>query len=619
MWSIIRRVPAPRVIMNLLATAALATAVLSVIVSRASALPASSAPVTGYDISFPQCGGPYPSGQDFGIVGVNDGLPGTLNPCFGPSSQYQSELYWAVETSAGPQPTASLYVNTDDPGDVYPNGTLVPDWPSSGSTPYGDCTATTVTTSGGPAPAGANSQACAWMYGAEQANEDLSWLSQAASAIDAQAPPIPVSGSAGAYPWWLDVETANLWQPGSSGQAMNVAVLEGMVAALNAAGASSVGVYSADYDWSVITGGVTSGPLGSLAAWVPGAGSLAAAEANCSEPSFNGGPVALAQWTQTYDGDVVCGSSTAVSSVTPLPTQIYGTDAIGTSIAISQQEFPNPGSASAVVLARSDFFSDALAGGPLAAAVHGPLLITPGASQSSTLDPRVQAEIQRVLPQGGTVYILGGPLAISPNVDLTLEGLGYKVVREAGSDEYATAVDIAEALGNPKTIFLATGLNFYDALSSVPAAIEEGAAILLTDGSTQAPETAAYLGEHPGDTVYAIGGPEAAYGADPSAIPVYGQDLFGTAAAVATRFFPNAAMYGAATDADFPDALGGGVFMATGGRLGPMLLVDPGSATLAPSVAAYLGTLAPNTPGFVFGGPLAVPGPVLSALQAAVG
>jgi hypothetical protein len=305
-------------------------------------------------------------------------------------------------------------------------------------------------------------------------------------------------------------------------------------------------------------------------------------------------------------------------SATPLPLQIYGQDPIGTSIAISQTEYPTAGSASAVVLARSDFFSDALAGGPLAAAVHGPMLLTEGAPVSASLDPSTQTEIQRVLPAGGTVYILGGDLALSPNIDTTLGNLGYNVVREAGTDEYATAVDIAQQLGNPSTIFEATGLSFYDALSAVPAAIEDHAAILLTDGSTQAPETATYLAQYPGDVRYAIGGPLAAYGADPTATPVYGQDLFSTSAAVATQFFPNATIYGAATAADFPDALGGGVFMATGGRMGPLLLVNQ-SAPLPVEITPYLASLAVGTQGYVFGGPLAVGADVLAALQAAVG
>ena len=589
-------------------------------VAPTSAATQSGSVETGNDISFPQCGSTFPVGQVFGIVGLNDGLPNTLNPCLGPSSSYtQSELYWAVSSSTGStlQPKASLYVNTSDPGDLF-NGSLVTDWPSSGTTPYGACTTMMVTTSTGPATAGANSTACAWEYGQQLTSQDVSWVSAAAAAINGQSPPVPVPTAASAYPWWLDVETSNTWQQGSSGEAMNVALLQGMVSDLTTAGATSIGVYATSEQWNDITGGTPSGTasLSGLDDWVPGAGTLGGAEADCGSGSFTEGTVVLAQWTSDIDNDVVC--STVPIPSAPLPVQIYGTDAIGTSIATSQQEFPTSGSAQAVVLARSDFFSDALAGGPLAAAVDGPLLITPGASISSTLDPRVQVEIERVLPVGDPVYVLGGDLALGPDIDTTLQSLGYRVVREAGVDEYATAVDIAQQLGNPSTIFEATGLSFYDALSAVPAAIEDHAAILLTDGSTQAPETAAYLAQFPGDTRCAIGGSLAAAGADPTATAVFGQDLYGTSAAVASRFFPAASIFGAATAADFPDALGGGVFMATDGRSGPLLLVNQ-SAPLPDEITPYLASLEPSAQGYVFGGPLAVGADVLAALQAAVG
>ncbi len=295
--------------------------------------------------------------------------------------------------------------------------------------------------------------------------------------------------------------------------------------------------------------------------------------------------------------------------------RIYGTDAIETSIAISQAELPISGSAKAVVLARSDFFSDALAGGPLAAKVGGPLLITPGAPLSSSLDSRVQSEIERVLPAGGTVYILGGPLALSTDVDGALEGLGYVTRRIAGADEYATAVDVAEQLGDPSTIFEATGLDFPDALSAVPAAIATGGAILLTDGTAQAPATASYLAAHPNDTRYAIGGPLAAYGADPTATPVYGEDLYATSAAVASTFFAAATKFGVATGVDFPDALSGGVFMGAQATRGPMLLVQP-SGSLPPSVAGYLSGVASTlAQGYLFGGPLVVGADVISELE----
>jgi subtilisin family serine protease len=299
-------------------------------------------------------------------------------------------------------------------------------------------------------------------------------------------------------------------------------------------------------------------------------------------------------------------------------TRIFGNDAVDTAIATSRAGFRGTDSAGAVVLARSDFFADALAGGPLAAARGGPLLIQPGAALTSALDSRVSTEIQRVLPAGATVYILGGPIALSPSIDGTIAALGYHVTRIQGDDQFATAVAIAEELGNPSTIFEATGLGFADALSAVPAAIQLHAAIVLTDGTNQAPATADYLAAHPASTRYAIGGPLAAAGADPAATAVWGADLFDTSAAVAARFFPRVVTFGVATGLNFPDALAGGVFTVAAGLSGPVLLVRT-HAPLPGAIAAYLGSSAAGAFGAVFGGPLAIGDDALFFLALVVG
>jgi hypothetical protein len=265
---------------------------------------------TGNDLSYPQCGTAFPASPAFGIVGVNGGLANDLNPCLGTSGSYQqSELYWAnaAPTGAPSQPKASLYLNTADPGDIY-NGMPIADWPTSGSTPDGNCTTTTVTTSKGTFTVGANSTACAWQYGYSKAAQDAMWLSAAASAIADQSPPVTVSGAASAYPWWLDVETANTWQGGASGQAMNVADLQGMIAALQQAGATMVGAYSTSSQWKTITGGITasSGSLVGIPDWIPGARTLSGARSNCGLASFTSGKVSLTQWSGRPDNDYAC-------------------------------------------------------------------------------------------------------------------------------------------------------------------------------------------------------------------------------------------------------------------------------------------------------------------------
>ncbi|WP_276981986.1 hypothetical protein [Ferrimicrobium acidiphilum] len=270
----------------------------------------SGSTTTGFDLSYPQCGSSFPSTTAFGIVGVNGGLANDLNPCLGPSSSYsQSELYWAVATSIGgtAQPKASLYVNTADPGNVY-NGTPITDWPTTGTTPYGSCTTTTVTTTNGTYYVGENSQACAWQYGYNKATQDAAWLTSAANAIDGQNPPTIVPTSPGSYPWWLDVETANTWQSDTTGQAMNVADLQGMVAALKVSSVAAVGAYSTSSQWNAITGGTTSasGSLWQIPNWIPGARTLRGAISNCKQTSFTGGTVSVTQWVSRLDGDYSC-------------------------------------------------------------------------------------------------------------------------------------------------------------------------------------------------------------------------------------------------------------------------------------------------------------------------
>jgi len=300
------------------------------------------------------------------------------------------------------------------------------------------------------------------------------------------------------------------------------------------------------------------------------------------------------------------GAAAPVVAAAPV-TRVAGTDRIATAVAVSQDSFP-AGNAGAVVLARGDDYPDALVGGPLAAAKNAPLLLTEG----STLPAATASEIKRVLPAGGTVYVLGGTSAVPATVASQLTSLGYSVVRYSGADRYATAVAVAKALGTPATVLLATGTNFPDALAAGPAAAHVHGAILLTNGSTVPTETAAYLaGAH---TTYAIGGPAAA--AVPSATAIVGTDRYATAAAVATKFFPSSTVVGVATGAGFPDALAGGAQLALIGA--PLLL---SSQTSVPtSTSTYLnadhGAL---TNVYVYGGTEVLGTSIVGQLTAAFG
>jgi len=288
--------------------------------------------------------------------------------------------------------------------------------------------------------------------------------------------------------------------------------------------------------------------------------------------------------------------------------RIAGADRIATSVAASQTGFPTAHSAAAVVLARSDTFADALAGTPLAVGKHGPLLLTGSASLSSA----TSAEIQRVLAPGATVYVLGGISAVTPAVANAVAALGHPVVRISGPDRFATAAQVAAALGNPNIVFEADGTNFPDALSAGSAAAEAGGVVLLTAGSGQSGPTAAYLAAHPSAKRYAIGGPAAH--ADASAQAFVGSDRFATSVLVAQAFFPKPAAIGLASGLAFPDALSGGSVAAM--NHGPVVLV-PSSGTLPSSVASYLGTAeASATVAWLFGGTSSVGAGIFNAAAA---
>jgi len=244
--------------------------------------------VTGNDISYPQCGKVYPTGQDFGIVGVNGGIASTTNPCL------SSQLSWA-NTSAGlgALGKVQLYVNTGNPGGLntvtWPKNNIDP-LGNTAPNPYGECD-------------NSNSQSCAWQYGWNRAVDDV----QNRFIPAAQASGLPTDPSF--YHWWLDVETTNSWDSGSDdAYKRNESDLEAMVAYLHSIGIQ-VGIYSTSYQWRQIVKNIPQeSNLNGLNSWLPGASDLSGAKANCALSSLtNSGKVTLTQYTTgEFDYDYSC-------------------------------------------------------------------------------------------------------------------------------------------------------------------------------------------------------------------------------------------------------------------------------------------------------------------------
>jgi len=248
--------------------------------SRSAASPA-AATASGYDISWPQCGGSYPVNPVFGIVGVNKGIVFSPNPCLA------SEVTWAGGTSA------ALYANTGNPGPA-----LSTHWPTGQTSPK-ICSATTPDTA-----------ACAYDYGYNAAADSYA---DAASAFTT----LGLTGTPAGSAWWLDIETSNSWRPDVT---LNVAALSGAVDYLGSvAHVASLGFYSTSHQWGVVTGGTSA--FNAYPSWVAGAADATGAAANCAGLGFTGGGVTLAQYPSGgFDTDLRCSTATPVlSTITVAP------------------------------------------------------------------------------------------------------------------------------------------------------------------------------------------------------------------------------------------------------------------------------------------------------------
>lgn len=301
------------------------------------------------------------------------------------------------------------------------------------------------------------------------------------------------------------------------------------------------------------------------------------------------------------------GPFTAAADPATAVQRLAGDSRVATALAVSADDFAD-GAAAAVVLALADRFPDALVAAPLAVATDAPVLLTSG----SELIPVVAGEIQRVLPSGGTVYLSGGPAALSEDVRTQVEALGYVVQRVAGDTRYATSVAIADAaVPDPQVIVVADGNGFPDALVGGSLAGFEGGVEILSDGPQLSAEGAAYLAAHPAAEVLAVG-PVAAQ-AVPNATPLAGADAFATSVAVAARYGEVQGV-AIASGTNFPDGLAGGAHAARRGF--PLLLSWPD--VLPSSVAEYLTAAAPLGEVIAYGGTAALSHQIAADAESAV-
>lgn len=297
---------------------------------------------------------------------------------------------------------------------------------------------------------------------------------------------------------------------------------------------------------------------------------------------FNEFPVAAAaeedQSRLTGEHDPFFNPETLASSVAS--KRLSGDDRYMTAIEISKDSYPQSKSAEAVVVARGDAFADALPGGVLAYQEKGPLLLT----RPESLPPEVGVEITRVLQNNGTIFILGGPAAISASVENQLKALGnYNTERIAGSNREETAFKMAQKVGAAsQEAIVVYAYNFPDALAISSYAARSGTPILLSGSKSLSQYAQNFISANNINQVYVTGGTaviseqvftslEGLVGQG-NVKRLGGADRYQTARLIADEFFSSPDTVTVAYGRGFPDALAGGVNAA--GYNAPILLVE---------------------------------------------
>lgn len=321
----------------------------------------------------------------------------------------------------------------------------------------------------------------------------------------------------------------------------------------------------------------------------PSSGSTAEKQARTQAPSQAAGPAAerAAATTGRLAGANRYDTAVAVSRVTYADGQLAG----GTLVVAAGTQYP-----------------DALAGGPAAAGIGGPMLLVP---PSGTVPASVIAEITRLGVEA--VYIMGGTGAVDSDVEEQLGQVVDYVDRLFGDDRYATAAvasyltwqfDEADPDAEPtppSVVYLSSGATFADALAGGAAGAIAGAPLLLTSPSSLPDFTSFVLEDAEPTEVRILGGTGAVSGAVAMKVREVlpharitrfaGADRYATAALTAQNLgLPTGGVVMLANGSTFPDALSASTSSAVIGA--PVLLVQQSCSPAA--TTAQVNRLAPR-------------------------
>ena len=188
-------------------------------------------------------------------------------------------------------------------------------------------------------------------------------------------------------------------------------------------------------------------------------------------------PGATAQLKATATKQTLAQAAAAGQAAAAATTgRLAGANRYDTAVAVSKATYRDAGrlAGGTLFVASGTEYPDALAGGPAAAGIGGPLLLVP---PTGTIPASVIAEIKRLGVED--VYIMGGEGAVDADVEKQLDAIdGVDFVdRVYGDDRYETAAyasfftwqfDEADPDADPTpppVVYLSSGATFADALA----------------------------------------------------------------------------------------------------------------------------------------------------------
>ncbi|PYI39810.1 hypothetical protein CVS30_03890 [Arthrobacter psychrolactophilus] len=285
-------------------------------------------------------------------------------------------------------------------------------------------------------------------------------------------------------------------------------------------------------------------------------------------------------------------TSSAVVPFVPV-SRIAGADRYATSAAISKATYAT--GISTVYIASGIDYPDALSGAAAAGKLGAPVLL----ATTAGLPAATRTELARLKPK--KIIILGGTGALSSTVQSQLAQYTGTVTRIAGDDRYATSAAISKAsyATGISTVYIASGIDYPDALSGAAAAGKLGAPVLLATTAGLPAATRTELARLKPKKIIILGGTGALSSTVQSQLAQYtgtvtriaGDDRYATSAAISKASYATgiSTVY-IASGIDYPDALSGA---AAAGKLGaPVLLAT--TAGLPAATRTELARLKPK-------------------------